>query len=240
MGVIDNEHGLIKKEVFKKKKMELAPLDENPLAKEGYDLEGEDKKVIQDYFAKMRYGPLMSDVLLCKGHSCEHYKQCPLAKINKLPPDGSPCPVETELARQWCEDLAAELKVDSASIIDNAQIQSIVSNKLFIKRAKELLAKGSPVIKVFKSVALDGSPIFEPRLHPLHQALRDAHAMIDRDLNALIGTREAKSRDETRNVDAAERIADVLHRIEGMAPGGDVMGIQHQVKKKLKEMEEDG
>ena len=236
MGIKGDDGGLIKRQAFKEKKTkELAPISDNPLREEGYALDDDEKKIVKDYFTKMRYGPLMSDAILCKGHACEYAKMCPLMKINKLPPHDTPCPVEHALAKQWASDLASELEVDPASVIDNAQVQSIVANQLFLKRAKEILAQSSPVIKVFKSVALDGTPIYEPRLHPLLQALRDVHAMNERDLESLIATREAKSKDDSRAVDAATRMAEVIEKVENLVDG-EVMGIKNKTRGMLQDL----
>ena len=237
MSIDKKDGGLVKRQTFEITKKELAPLPDNPLEGQGYSLEDNEKAVIRDYFTKMRYGPIISDALICKGQACEFYVKCPLGQIGKLPPPNSPCPVELALAQQWCEDLANELEVDSASIIDNAQIQSIVSNNIFIKRAKEILAQSSPVIKVFKAIALDGTPLFEPRLHPLIYALREIHTMNDRDLNSLIATREAKSKADQRSVDAVTRMAEIATKIEGMSKG-DTMGIKSVISEKLKEIKD--
>lgn len=216
-------------------KKDLLPIREDLLKDAG--LNKEEMDVVHDYFEKMRYGPVAAAPLECTGNVCQFAGKCPLARLNKLPPPGTPCPIETALIKQWASDLANELGVDLRDVIDNSQILNIVALRLYDKRAHEMLGKqdNQLIIQVFRSMSLDGTPIYEPRLNPLLGVLRENHKMRDRDMETLVATREAKSKAVQRTSGSVVQVANAMDRVRA-ALGKDA-GRTYQGDKPLKELE---
>lgn len=210
----------------------LAKLPDNPL--EGkIELDGKEVVLVRDYFEKMRYYPTAASVLECKGPSCMCVAKCPLAQLNRLPEPGTPCPVEEALAQVWIQDLVNELEIGSSDVVDQSQIHNLISLRLWEWRTAAILGKEHPVIKSFRAMALDGTPIFEEKLHPLHGLLEKNAKMSDTILQRLIATREAKSKDKTRRAKSgAEVMTDLLERVEKLKGdlGGDAIDADFEVK----------
>ena len=190
----------------------LAPLPSNPLKRD--DLTEAEQEVIYDYFQKLRYGPVATSALRCKQMQCKYYSQCPLGMINKLPPINAPCPLEEGLINQWTADLVKALGITGDDAIDQAQVCSLVALKLFDKRAMDQLSGEDMVIQVFRSMAIDGTAIYEPRLHPLFSMMRENHKSQDKLLESLLGTREAQSRAHARKAHVIEATTSAIDKVK--------------------------
>lgn len=193
-------------------KLALDPLPKNPLKRD--DLTEEEQEIIYDYFQKLRYGPVATSALRCKGLQCKHYAQCVLGMINKLPDIGTPCPLEEWLIEGWTADLIRNLNVSPDDVIDQAQIRSLVALKVFDKRAQDQMSDEDMVVQVFRSMAIDGTPIYEPRLHPLFSMIRENHKSQTKLLETLLGTREAQSRAKARNAHIIEATTTAIDKIK--------------------------
>ena len=170
------------------------------------NLSPEETILVNDYLRNMRFGPTQAAIMTCSGQYCEFADKCPLIQINKLPAPGTECPVEKALIKIWTEDIVRELDISDSDVIDQTQVRNLINMRLLDKRTYEKLAKESLTIKEFRSMAIDGSPIYETKLHPLVSAIERHHKIQDRILATLIATREAKSKDRSRGVSGAQEL----------------------------------
>lgn len=166
-----------------------------------------DQTFLEDYFRGVRDNPTRTAVLVCRGQNCPIYAHCPLAQLGKTLPVGKACPVERTLIDMWTRDLIHELGIDKDDHVDLSQVSELVRTMLFTKRAHEILSTSDAVIQVFKGRTEDGDAIFEPRLHPMMYTFEKDRKVKETILNALIATREAKSKDKSRTVTSAADIA---------------------------------
>ncbi len=199
----------------KRKGRELAKIPEDVL--EGkITLNTDQKEVLRDFFTGMRYGCVPAQVAECKGPSCKQVSNCYLAKWNKLPDPGSKCPIEEGFIKIWTRDAIDELDVGPRDGVDQAQVAVIVSMRLTEWRLQSKLATEDVIISVFKSMALDGTPLFEDKAHPVFNELRENAKVRDKVLQSLIATREAKAKDGARGASAAEAAATLIEKIKDL------------------------
>lgn len=184
------------------------------------ELSDDDILYLNDYFTTMRHNPSATSTLICKGTQCEVYKHCPLAQLRKQLPISQPCPVERQLIEIWTRDLMQELDVDLDAHVDRAQVAELVRNRLMIKRTQEILADSTAIVESFKGFDPEGNPLVEPKLHPLLPVFEKTSKISEKIMDSLIATREAKSRDKSREVTtAANFAAQIMHKMQNIEMG---------------------
>lgn len=177
-----------------------------------------ERVALAKYFNGMRDTPAQTAPLICKGEDCEVYRSCPLAQMKKRLPLHKPCPVERTLVEIWTRDLIRELDIGPDEHVDLSQVSELVRARLFNKRAQEVLANSKSVIMAFRGLTEDGQPILEPRLHPIMYAFDRNSKIIQENLEALVATRDAKSKDKSRQVATPAAIAAMLmNKVNSMA-----------------------
>lgn len=170
---------------------------------DGYEitLTPKEAKRLIVYLNSLKHGFSASVPLICTGEQCPYKKKCPLGE-NKTYPLGKGCPIEHVLTDIWFGQYAKDLEVDPDNKVDSSLVRDIVFWEILEKRATEELAKKPEIIR--RNVAgfqdtNDGTkPIYREEMNQIVNFLEKAQKQKIKLMNALIATREAKAKDQTR------------------------------------------
>jgi hypothetical protein len=190
---------------------------ENEMIPEGHLDREYAETIIDDYMHRMRYSPTAESFLVCRGAGCEVAHACPLKKARIPFPEGKQCPVERKLVEVWTLDLMRELEVEDTAYVDKAQIATVVHSQLLTKRSQEIIANSTSLVEAFRGFAPSGEVITELKVHPM-LFMFDKYAKTREDaLSSLIATREAKSKDRSReSASAAQLVSAVMGKVKAI------------------------
>lgn len=177
----------------------------------GWDpkLSPEQSAHLHKYFQTQRAGPIATLPLICRWNDCIYRCSCPLyqAKVDP-PPLNLPCPVEATNIDLLINALAREMEIGPDDVTDQSILRELVMWTTLEKRAQEELALDPKTIRE-AVVGFDdeGEPLMKEMMNPAINMLEKAGKMKHKLREALIATREAKSRDKSRKQTTMSEVA---------------------------------
>jgi len=151
----------------------------------------------------------------CEATRCIFASTCPLLKEN-LAPRGKPCPIEMSFVAQFTTEYMEQLDVHPDNLVEVSMIRDLVDQEVQYIRKTKLLAKEHFVQENIIGVDKDGSPIIKKELH-MAVELEDRLHKRRKDLrNQLLATREAKAKVGQTQLDTAQAISDIIHKVQNL------------------------
>jgi len=173
--------------------------------KDGYEITltpKETKKLVL-YLNTLKHGFSATVPMTCMGEQCPYSNKCPLGDNNNYPA-GRDCPIEDTLREVWYQDYAESLEVNPDSKVDTSLVGDLVFWEMLEKRATEELARKPEIMRKnvagFQPTAEGLKPIYKDELNQIINFLEKAQRQKLKIMNALIATREAKSKDVGRTI----------------------------------------
>lgn len=172
---------------------------------DGYEitLTPKEAKRLVCYIGALRHGFSASVPMICLGEQCPYCLKCPLGTNNNYP-IGKDCPIEGTLREVWHNDYVHELGVDPESKVDGALVGDLVFWEILEKRASEELARKPEIMQKnvagFQNTPEGLKPVYKDEMNQIIHFLEKAQRQKLKIMNALIATREAKSKDVNRIV----------------------------------------
>lgn len=164
---------------------------------------------------KTRTSMFSSIPMNCEAHKCTFADTCPLLKEN-LAPKGNPCPIEMSIVAQFTNEYMEQLDVQSDNLVEVSMIRDLVDQEVQYIRKTKLLAKEHFIQENIIGVDNDGQPILKKELH-LAVELEDRLHKRRKDLrNQLLATREAKAKIGQTQLDTAQAISDIIHKVQNI------------------------
>lgn len=164
---------------------------------------------------KTRTSMFSSIPMNCEAHKCTFADTCPLLKEN-LAPRGNPCPIEMSIVAQFTNEYMEQLDVQSDNLVEVSMIRDLVDQEVQYIRKTKLLAKEHFIQENIIGVDNDGQPILKKELH-LAVDLEDRLHKRRKDLrNQLLATREAKAKIGQTQLDTAQAISDIIHKVQNI------------------------
>jgi hypothetical protein len=164
---------------------------------------------------KTRSSMFSSIPMTCEAHKCIFADTCPLLKQN-LAPKGNPCPIEMSMVSQFTMEYMEQLDVHAENLVEVSMIRDLVDQEVQYLRKTKLLAKEHFVQENVIGIDENGTPILKKELH-LAVELEDKLHKRRRDLrNQLLATREAKAKVGQMQVDSAQTISEILHKVQSI------------------------
>ncbi len=181
------------------------------------------------YISNLKHGFSAAVPLTCIGEQCPYTAKCPLGENNTYP-IGKDCPIEGTLREMWYNDYIKDLDINPESKVDTALVGDIVFWEMLEKRATEELAKKPEILR--KNVAgfqqtSDGlKPVYKEEMNQIINFLEKAQRQKMKIMNALIATREAKSKDVNRIVsDPSTYAAKLLDKAKQLTEEAEKVGV---------------
>jgi len=164
---------------------------------------------------KTRTSMFSSIPMNCEANKCTFADTCPLLKEN-LAPRGKPCPIEMSIVSQFTAEYMEQLDVSSDNLVEVSMIRDLVDQEVQYIRKTKLLAKEHFIQENVIGVDNDGQPILKKELH-LAVELEDKLHKRRKDLrNQLLATREAKAKVGQSQLDSAQAISDIIHKVQSI------------------------
>lgn len=164
---------------------------------------------------KTRTSMFSSIPMNCEASKCTFADTCPLLKEN-LAPRGNPCPIEMSIVAQFTNEYMEQLDVQSDNLVEVSMIRDLVDQEVQYIRKTKLLAKEHFIQENIIGVDNDGQPILKKELH-LAVELEDRLHKRRKDLrNQLLATREAKAKIGQTQLDTAQAISDIIHKVQNI------------------------
>jgi len=164
---------------------------------------------------KTRTSMFSSIPMNCEAHKCTFADTCPLLKEN-LAPRGNPCPIEMSIVAQFTNEYMEQLDVQSDNLVEVSMIRDLVDQEVQYIRKTKLLAKEHFIQENIIGVDNNGQPILKKELH-LAVDLEDRLHKRRKDLrNQLLATREAKAKIGQTQLDTAQAISDIIHKVQNI------------------------
>lgn len=172
------------------------------------------------YLNTLKHGFSAAVPLICTGEQCPYSIKCPLGGNNNYPM-GKECPIESTLVEVWYNDYVTELGVNPESKVDSALVGDVVFWEILEKRATEELAKKPEVLRKqivgFQDTKEGPKALYREEMNQIFTFLEKAQRQKMKVLNALIATREAKSKDAGRIIaDPSTYAAKLLQRVKDL------------------------
>lgn len=182
---------------------------------------------------KTRSSMFSSIPMNCEASRCIFASTCPLLKQN-LAPKGNPCPIEMSIVAQFTSEYMEQLDVHPDNLVEVSMVRDLVDQEVQYIRKTKLLAKEHFVQENIIGVDKDGSPILKKELH-IAVELEDRLHKRRKDLrNQLLATREAKAKVGQTQLDTAQAISDIIHKVQNIEIEREKL-----IKKKLGTYEQD-
>jgi hypothetical protein len=162
---------------------------------------------------KTRTSMFSSIPMNCEATKCTFADTCPLLKEN-LAPKGNPCPIEMSIVAQFTAEYMEQLDVQSDNLVEVSMIRDLVDQEVQYIRKTKLLAKEHFIQENIIGIDNQGQPIIKKELH-LAVELEDRLHKRRKDLrNQLLATREAKAKIGQTQLDTAQAISDIIHKVQ--------------------------
>ena len=162
---------------------------------------------------KTRTSMFSSIPMNCEATKCTFADTCPLLKEN-LAPKGNPCPIEMSIVAQFTAEYMEQLDVQSDNLVEVSMIRDLVDQEVQYIRKTKLLAKEHFIQENIIGIDHEGQPIIKKELH-LAVELEDRLHKRRKDLrNQLLATREAKAKIGQTQLDTAQAISDIIHKVQ--------------------------
>jgi hypothetical protein len=199
--------------------------------KDGYEitLTPKEAKRLVLYINTLRHGFSATVPLTCMGEQCPYVAKCPLG-TSKSYPVGKDCPVEDTLREIWYADYARDLEINPDNKVDAALVGDMVFWEMLEKRASEELAKKPEILRKqvagFQETSEGVKPIYKDEMNQIINFLEKAQRQKLKIMNALIATREAKSKDAGRLIsDPSTYAAKLLDKARELKSKAAEMGM---------------
>ena len=199
--------------------------------KDGYEitLTPKEAKRLVLYINTLRHGFSATVPLTCLGEQCPYVDKCPLG-TSKSYPVGKDCPIEDTLREIWYKDYARDLEIDPESRIDSSLVGDMVFWEILEKRASEELAKKPQIMRRqvagFQETSDGPKPIYKDEMNQIINFLEKAQRQKLKIMNALVATREAKSKDAGRIIsDPSTYAAKLLDKARELKDKAAEMGV---------------
>ena len=164
---------------------------------------------------KTRTSMFSSIPMNCEATKCTFADTCPLLKEN-LAPKGNPCPIEMSIVAQFTAEYMEQLDVQSDNLVEVSMIRDLVDQEVQYIRKTKLLAKEHFIQENIIGIDHEGRPIIKKELH-LAVELEDRLHKRRKDLrNQLLATREAKAKIGQTQLDTAQAISDIIHKVQNI------------------------
>jgi hypothetical protein len=164
---------------------------------------------------KTRTSMFSSIPMNCEATKCTFADTCPLLKEN-LAPKGNPCPIEMSIVAQFTAEYMEQLDVQSDNLVEVSMIRDLVDQEVQYIRKTKLLAKEHFIQENIIGIDNQGQPIIKKELH-LAVELEDRLHKRRKDLrNQLLATREAKAKIGQTQLDTAQAISDIIHKVQNI------------------------
>lgn len=164
---------------------------------------------------KTRTSMFSSIPMNCEATKCTFADTCPLLKEN-LAPKGNPCPIEMSIVAQFTAEYMEQLDVQSDNLVEVSMIRDLVDQEVQYIRKTKLLAKEHFIQENIIGIDHEGQPIMKKELH-LAVELEDRLHKRRKDLrNQLLATREAKAKIGQTQLDTAQAISDIIHKVQNI------------------------
>jgi hypothetical protein len=164
---------------------------------------------------KTRTSMFSSIPMNCEATKCTFADTCPLLKEN-LAPKGNPCPIEMSIVAQFTAEYMEQLDVQSDNLVEVSMIRDLVDQEVQYIRKTKLLAKEHFIQENIIGIDNEGQPIMKKELH-LAVELEDRLHKRRKDLrNQLLATREAKAKIGQTQLDTAQAISDIIHKVQNI------------------------
>jgi len=151
----------------------------------------------------------------CEASKCIFASTCPLHQEN-LAPKGNPCPIEMSIVAQFTVEYMEQLDVHPDNLVEVSMVRDLVDQEVQYIRKTKLLAKEHFVQENIIGIDKDGNPILKKELH-LAVELEDKLHKRRKDLrNQLLATREAKAKVGQTQLDTAQAISDIIHKVQSI------------------------
>jgi hypothetical protein len=162
---------------------------------------------------KTRTSMFSSIPMNCEATKCTFADTCPLLKEN-LAPKGNPCPIEMSIVAQFTAEYMEQLDVQADNLVEVSMIRDLVDQEVQYIRKTKLLAKEHFIQENIIGIDHEGQPIIKKELH-LAVELEDRLHKRRKDLrNQLLATREAKAKIGQTQLDTAQAISDIIHKVQ--------------------------
>ena len=176
---------------------------------------------------KTRTSMFSSIPMRCEASKCIFASTCPLMQEN-LAPKGKPCPIEMSMVSQFTAEYIEQLDVSPDNLVEVSMVRDLVDQEVQYLRKTKLLAKEHFVQENIIGVDQEGNPILKKELH-LAVELEDRLHKRRKDLrNQLLATREAKAKTGQVQLDTAQAISEIIHKVQSIEKEN-----QKLIKKKL-------
>jgi hypothetical protein len=164
---------------------------------------------------KTRTSMFSSIPMNCEASKCIFASTCPLYQEN-LAPRGNPCPIEMSIVAQFTTEYMEQLDVHPDNLVEVSMVRDLVDQEVQYIRKTKLLAKEHFVQENIIGIDKDGNPILKKELH-LAVELEDKLHKRRKDLrNQLLATREAKAKVGQTQLDTAQAISDIIHKVQSI------------------------
>ena len=180
------------------------------------------------YLNSLKHGFSATVPMTCLGEQCPYAFKCPLGSNNNYPLTKN-CPIEGTLREIWFQDYMKKLDADPENRVDSALIGDLVFWEILEKRATEELAKKPEIMRKnvagFQQTAEGLKPIYRDEMNQIINFLEKAQRQKLKIMNALIATREAKSKDVDRIIsDPSTYAAKLLERARELTKKAEDVG----------------
>jgi len=181
------------------------------------------------YINTLKHGFSATVPMICTGEQCPYATKCPLGTSNHYP-IGKDCPIEGTLLEMWHNDYVKELGIDPNSKVDGALVGDLVFWDILSKRASEELARKPEIIQKnlagFQPTPDGMKPVYKDEMNQIINFLEKAQRQKLKIMNALIATREAKSKDASRIIsDPSTYASKLLERARELTKKAEEAGV---------------
>lgn len=176
------------------------------------------KKAAQELRPAATRTRMMTSIpMICKGKDCFAAPSCPLLKQGIDPSeDGTAtvaCPIEMSMVQQLFYDYADELKVDLERIVEVSMVRDLVDQEIQQVRKSWILGQEHFIQENVAGVDEMGNVITKKELHYAVDYEDKIHRRKEKIRNALLATREAKSKAGESHVDSVQVVANLVNEM---------------------------
>lgn len=152
----------------------------------------------------------------CESAKCLYASTCPLF-AESLAPYGKPCPIEMSIVSQFTGEYMQQLDVSPDNLVEVSMVRDLVDQEVQYLRKTKLLAKEHFIQENIVGIDSNtGEPILKKELH-LAVELEDRLHKRRKDLrNQLLATREARAKVGQVQLDTAQAISEIIHKVQNI------------------------
>lgn len=183
---------------------------------EHWDDEQKEKAIELVRPQRTRNSMFASIPMRCEASKCLYASTCPLHAEN-LAPYGNPCPIEMSIVSQFTAEYMQQLDVSPDNLVEVSMVRDLVDQEVQYLRKTKLLAKEHFIQENIVGIdSNSGEPIMKKELH-LAVELEDRLHKRRKDLrNQLLATREARAKVGQVQLDTAQAISEIIHKVQNI------------------------